>query len=742
MNDFLLKYYRQLHFNSMPAEIRAQFNVYAKGDDFRGNMKSWKSDLMHRDPSGKWVNNALPDPAANGMTDAEWDKLFNALRDAFQAMNANRSKFKEDKKTTEFLDDWFGPGKLFTNAQPSPAAQAQIPALIRLLQAHERTLAMKLQQWNLVDSDFTYQKLVDGLTGGKYKTDPAFQEKLTQVARYLTYYTNGTNDPALQAEIGVQNFSDIENGFQDNSVSAPRRDYLKGNYDILLRTLYTNKKAYDVFKQYDNGKISKQLAKAIEKTDYTNKDSKDYVPPKRTDELTLGQQISNWWGDTYADVLEKFVKLRGDQMFIKPEAQTIVGAIHGAKIKPTDGLKGVLDKAGDIEKKLQYKSPKAVEAFQYFVKTMKDLQSTMPKAFEKALSHGSQRRALVEEMVMTAVRDGKKEQAKIAMEILSVIRYGWTTSKTMDALAKENLSIFSDPSLSWNKTEGIKFVTTAFDKSLKTAFMGVGYAITIAGNKIHARGAKFNGKRGRIRGAQDAWRAQNDADKNAAIRARDDAVAQRNAEQQRMDTIDQQYGINATTIGAHEQQLNNDQQTLATYQNTIDNLQTQMDDATQKKTDLEQNTLPQFRAWLRDPANINHPQRPQVEQQYRQLRIQRVRLWQQLRQDRATLAQEQQNRDALQTSVDDQIDHIAQFHDAQDNVNFLGERVQQRNDELNGWDAAHRDEYNELMAHWDFLETGHKTRSWTISKKRAQQKFSANIAPKLRDWYQNHQYAA
>ena len=62
MNDFLLKYYRQLHFNSMPAEIRAQFNAYAKTDDFRGNMKSWKSDLMHRDPSGKWVNNALPDP--------------------------------------------------------------------------------------------------------------------------------------------------------------------------------------------------------------------------------------------------------------------------------------------------------------------------------------------------------------------------------------------------------------------------------------------------------------------------------------------------------------------------------------------------------------------------------------------------------------------------------------------------------------------------------------------------------
>ena len=726
----------------MPAEIRAQFNAYLGADDFRGNMKSWKSDLMHQDANGKWANNDLPDPAANRMTDAEWDKLFNALRDAFQAMNAQRSKFKEDKKATEFLDAWFGPGKLFTSIQPSPTAQAQIPALTNLLQTHQRTLAMKLQQWGLVDSDFTYQDLLDGLTGGKYKNNPTFQEKLTQVARYITYYTNGTNDTALQAEIGPQNFSDIENGFQDNTVSAPRRDYLKTNYDFLLRTLYTNKAAYNVFKQYDNGKISKQLDKAIEKTDYANKESPDYVPPKRTDELTLGEQISNWWGDTYADVLEKFVKLRGDQMFIKPESRAIVGAIHGLKIKPTDGLKAILDKAGDIEKKLMYKSPKATEAFKYFVKTMKDLQATMPKAFAKALSHGHQRRALVEEMVIAAVRDGKVEQAKIAMEILAVIRYGWTTSKIMDALGKEKLSIFSDPSLSWNKTAGIKFVTTAFDKSLKTAFMGVGYAITIAGNAIRQRGHKFNGHSNRIKGAEKAWQQQVDTDKNAAIRSRDDAQNQRQIQQQRQSAINQQYGINDQTIAAHEQQLQTDQQTLAGYQNDIDSLQAQMADAQTQKEELEQNTMPQFQAWLQDPANANHPQRAQVEQQYRQIRIKRVRLWQQMRTDQANLTQKQNAQANLQTSVDDQIDHISQYHDATNNVLFLDERIQQRDNELANWDADHQNKYAELMAHWDFLETGRKTHSWAISKARAQKKFSATIDPKLQQWYQNYQYAA
>ena len=42
----------------------------------------------------------------------------------------------------------------------------------------------------------------------------------------------------------------------------------------------------------------------------------------------------------------------------------------------------------------------------------------------------------------------------------------------------------SDKNLSWNKNEGIQFVTKAFDKTVKAAFLGVGYGVTFARNKI------------------------------------------------------------------------------------------------------------------------------------------------------------------------------------------------------------------------------------------------------------------
>ena len=79
MNEFLLQYYMQRRFNTMPPEVRAQFDVYLASDDFRGNMKDWKSKLMHQDANGKWVENALPDPNdATGnffLDDKEWTKF-------------------------------------------------------------------------------------------------------------------------------------------------------------------------------------------------------------------------------------------------------------------------------------------------------------------------------------------------------------------------------------------------------------------------------------------------------------------------------------------------------------------------------------------------------------------------------------------------------------------------------------------------------------------------------------------
>ena len=65
MEEFISLYFRQKHFNGMPAAVRAQFDEYIKKDDFRSNdMAKWKKELMHEEPanSNKFVQNELPDP--------------------------------------------------------------------------------------------------------------------------------------------------------------------------------------------------------------------------------------------------------------------------------------------------------------------------------------------------------------------------------------------------------------------------------------------------------------------------------------------------------------------------------------------------------------------------------------------------------------------------------------------------------------------------------------------------------
>ena len=151
-----------------------------------------------------------------------------------------------------------------------------------------------------------------------------------------------------------------------------------------------------------------------------------------------------------------------------------------------------MESTGKIAEGLRFKSPTAAEHFDWFTKTMTSIKAKMPKAFEGALRNGRQMRAVISELIKTAVENGKEKEAKTAMEVLSVIRYGFTTSKIMDTLKETDFTLFSDSKLSWNKNEATQFITKALDKSVKFAFMGIGYGITIAGNAIWQSGIKYN----------------------------------------------------------------------------------------------------------------------------------------------------------------------------------------------------------------------------------------------------------
>lgn len=783
MNDFLLQYYMQLRFNHMPAEVRAKFNEYAKNDDFRGHMKDWKKNLMTNG-----ANNPMPDPNEAGgaweLSNDEWEKLFRAFQDAFRAMDADKKSFKDNKDANDFLNEYFGDLHLFSNGVASNDAEQEIQGNFKtFLESNRQVLEVAFKQWELTDGDFSYSDLMSGIQDKKYNTSPKFQKKIKDVAQYVAYYMRQPDfvNSLPNAQTNLPDFEKVEKGFDDDQIDPLKLDYFKRNHRDLLDTLNKKSKIYGVFKTYDKGKISKLLDEATAKVDYGNKESDDYVPPKRDDELTPWQQLSKNIGDTWSDYMDKYIKFRGDRLYMSNSAKAIVKALDDKKVKmkPTDGLGKLVENTDAIKANLLYKSPTATKHFEWMAKTLKELQSTMPKAFAGALQNGRQMRALVSELIMTAVRDGKIDEAKTAMEVLSVIKYGYTTSKIMDALGKESLSIFSDKGLSWNKNEGVQFVTNAMDKSIKAAFMGIGYGITIVGNAYNLHGSKFNRATGRMKQAHDDFVRANDDAKNKKIAERniENPLAQQRIQAEQ--NVMAQTGITDATYAQHEQAYNtakSDAKQKLTVMNdadkrlkdanqkleSYDDLTQQINSANQELPQIQQD-LQRLQNALNDPNTYNgmppqaanalavdiQRQITDLQQQERGIQQSLPQLQQQQQQllanpdiqsALASRPQYQADFNAAQTSYNtaqqmaDQLgDPVHKFKNAKNRVDELNRQIDARNDEINNWDDKHNDKFQELMAYWDFLETGRNTHtgnmySWTPGSAAKKQKKFNGIA--------------
>ena len=776
MNEFLLQYYKQLRFNSMPAEVRAQFDVYLKADDFRGHMKDWKKELMTNG-----ANNPIPDPTEVGgaweLSDDEWEKLFRAFQDAFRAMDADKKSFKDNKDANDFLNEYFGDLRLFSSGVASKDAEQEIQGNFKtFLESNRQVLEVAFKQWGLTDGDFSYSDLMSGIRDKKYNTSPKFQQKIKDVAQYVAYYMRQpdfVNSLGPNAQTNLPDFEKVEKGFDDDQIDPLKLDYFKRNHRDLLDTLNKKSKVYSVFKTYDNGKISKPLDEATEKVDYGNKESDDYVPPKRDDELTPWQQLSKYIGDTWSDYMDKYTKFRGDRLYMSDSAKAIVKALDDKKVqmKPTDGLGKLVENTDAIKANLLYKSPTATKHFEWMAKTLKELQTTMPKAFNGALQNGRQMRALVSELIMTAVRDGKMDEAKSAMEVLSVIKYGYTTSKIMEALGKEPLTVFSDGKSSLNIIPDI--VKKAMDKSIKAALMGIGYGITIVGNAYNLHGSKFNRATGRMKQAHDDFVQANDDAKNRKIAERniENPLAQQRIQAEQ--TVMTQTGITDATYAQHEQAYNTaksdatqkltamndaDRRLKDTDQKleSYDDLTQQINSAKQASTKMQQD-LQQLQNALNDPNTYNgmlpqaanalavdiqrqitdlQQQENNIKQSLSQLQKQQQQLLanpdiQSALANRPTYQADfnaaQASYNTAQQLADQLGDPVHKFKNAKDRVDELNRQIDARNDEINNWDDKHTDKFQELMAYWDFLETGRNTHtgnmySWGLGSAKKKQK--------------------
>ena len=548
LKNKLFDYFAIRHLNLMPPETKARFEDYIKNGDFQGQMKSWTDDKH------KLYGVANPDfGAAAGnpyeLTAQEWEELYDSLQKTFQEMNERKDPsvgIKSDYKnpTKDFIKEFFGDDtKTFTisTASKTPTAtghtvEAQLSgstnSLVHFLEVNKSKLQVPFLKnlSSIFSADFTYDKLIDGLKSKKYNNDLDFRKKLEQIIGYINYYgpaNGGTDKDTWPDNVGLTGAGTIDpsidfsgHGFSDKvedwfeiSNKTSHIDQLKKDWPKIFDTLITKKGVRDDFiAASQDDVVKKPLSSAIEQTDYENKDSDNYIPKKYADEKDWRQILQDKIDDAYEDYFRKFTNpSRGTRLYFSPWTQNIIKAFDKEKIKPTDGIKGIIDKKSAIVNRLAT-SPTSKKHFEWFAGKMEFLSKQMSKAFEGALSNGSQLRELVAALINEAVEEGKIDEAYTALEILSVAKYGLLCSRTFDKLkeATKDMSILSDKNLSFNKNEAVQSITKAMDATAGFAIRSVGAAVTGFRNFIQHRRTKFKKDISKHKTLNDAYKKKED----------------------------------------------------------------------------------------------------------------------------------------------------------------------------------------------------------------------------------------
>lgn len=530
VKDFIYEYCRKIHFDLMPSAVRERYDAYAKNKDFIGNMKYWARDL-----DGK------PVPT---LSSTKYEQLYNMFQAVFENMAQHQRDFAEKDGTKKFFNEWFVSRKMFTHPKPVPGVEAQIDDFVNTVLAKDRATTNQLKnifkQYLTLPDDFDYDSFVSDIRSKKYLTDSKIRGILFQMLNHAQSYSNsgspGTWPTTLPQYVFATGLDqDVNKWFTSTYnhafvFAAPK----------ILDQLIKSKSLREDFAKFDfQNIISGKIKSAIEATDYANEsgkpDNKDFVPPVDADEKNVFQRIKDKANKIKRNQIEPWTNfLLGTRRFFSPYSKAIIEGILGIKIKgkdgksrplaPTDGLKGILDNSEAISKKILNTSPNGKEHFDWFVKRLKDYSSSMPKAFEGALRNANQTLAIVQQFFYDAVETGKMDQAKTAAEIISTMEYGFTDSRTIDALGQEDMTLLSHKDFSWNNYEAVKIVTSAMDKASKFAIMTGARGLAVARNGIMRLNTKFHGrlkKGSKLEKAHNNFVKQNAEDKHKTeIRSR------------------------------------------------------------------------------------------------------------------------------------------------------------------------------------------------------------------------------
>ncbi len=532
LQDLLVNYFKQYHFNRMPVNVRAQFDEHVDNNDLVGNMKDWKANLWEKDGEKD------PTEILKDLSDDDLIELYKDIRARLQRLPENPEVYKngkmdDDNAAVKFYKEYFGNDNMFHESSVDSRVKPTIDKLFKSTNQDVKTalntgLAAVKKSASNSNNKYTLDELKKRIDDEDYNKDPEFRKDLQTIlnATYRDlYYSNESEPKSIRYELSEL----VSNGFDPNP-SQFEIDSFRAELPEILNQVYSKKKVRETI--FANSDIVAALNTARDKVDYDKADSECFIEGKTDDQLTVMQLLKKKVTDKYEDYLEKYFHPDegfGDHLYKSREAKEILLAIKKAGIKKTDGLDKVLENKDKVKTLAISKMKKAGPHFDWIVKEFTKLQKKDPKAFAGCLNNGFQLKRIIEDMLMDAVEQDKMDEAKTAMELLVVMQYGNTTSGLMEKIRgdKELFTLFSNKDLSWNKkSEAVSFVTGALDKTIRFGTLAIGYGLTFIYNNLRQLGSKIKEDDGNdfFKSERDKWANNNEekARQEAALsRAKD-----------------------------------------------------------------------------------------------------------------------------------------------------------------------------------------------------------------------------
>ena len=753
IKSVLTNYFKQLHFNSMSPAVRARWEEYLNLNDLNSSMKDWRKQLMEKekDEHGKdlknkygndvYKNKELPDIATE-LSNDQLIELYKGMNNAISGM-AEDKKIEYDEFSTAktFVKDFYGENNVFHIIKVSDQTKRKLENLVKgdLLDKLKQPIEDAIRYIG-GDKKPSFKDIVDGIKSGKYDKDSTFRSQLIGIFERIesgatwAWMQNPVNASALREFTNVRD--SIIQGLDPEPTSADverfKRNLEREDEGNVLVRLYKKSKAKELFVKHDDDRILDALDTARDEVNYDKKDSDNFLEPKTEEkQLNFPQTVKDKWEKFRENRLDKWHNLGGDRMFRSRAAEDVVKALKKEGIKPTDGLEAILT-PGNVDKlktTMGHTSVQTGKHFKWFIDELNDIKNDKnhKDAFGACLFNGVSLRAVVDRICRDGAKSGKIAEAKSALEILSVIKYENTTSKTLDALKKyykdNPEGILNNKDLSWNKNPAAQFVTNALTKTIRIGGIAIATMATVAVNTIRKMGSKIKKESKDLAAAHNEWRSETASQRAALDSSIENSKNIMNESTQKRDAIIAEHG-SEKDIDKEMSDREKDRDEILTSKILVENLKqiknfVDMEMGTEEEINAANMFLANYQEYIDGKTPSLDVPKELPSEIKKMAQDVRQHLW-----GHSFKSADTKWRNAKQVKTD--------FVNATNQLTAATHELEASEKERKDWDENHMDRYDELIKYWNELEFGRDMHLGRIfggsysrwgSKKKQQAKF-------------------